>query len=368
VQFSGNSLDELSQIAEQVKERLATYPTVYEIADSMSDGKEELRIELTPQGHVLGLTRSDVVNQISEAFKGLQAQRIQRGREDVRVLVRLPAAERKTISTLNEMLITAPNGREIPLSHIATWEAGKGPSEIRRIDRYRVINVTADIEKDNTNMTVLQADLKDYIDILLTQYPGITYDMEGEAREQREAFGSLEAGLIVALFIIYCLLALPLKSYIEPLIVMSVIPFGIIGAVIGHWLWGVPLSIMSVFGLMALLGVLINDSLVLVDYVNRKYRTGIELYEAVLAAGVARFRPIMLTSITTFFGLFPLMMEDSSTGKFLVPMAISLGFGIIFATAITLLLIPVNILIVEDCRRQLKSLFQRDNSAPAIEG
>jgi multidrug efflux pump subunit AcrB len=355
VQFSGNSLEDLSRIGDELKQRLATYPGVFEIEDSLSDGKEELRIELSPQGHLLGLTRAEIVRQVGQAFKGLEAQRIQRGRDDIRVLVRFPINERDTLSSLNEMLITAPNGRQIPLANVAELNPGKGPSQITRIDRYRVLNVTADVDKDNTNMTVLQADLRAFLDSTLARYPGISYDMEGEQREQRESFGSLEAGLIVLLFAIYCLLALPLKSYVQPLIVMSVIPFGIIGAVIGHWIMGHPLSFLSSLGLMALTGVVVNDSLVLVDYINQQHRAGEKLYDAVRRAGVARFRPVMLTSLTTFFGLAPLLMERSSAAQFLIPMAISLGFGILFATVITLILVPTNIMIVEDIRRYFGS-------------
>ena len=355
VQFSGNSLESLSQIGEEVKKRLATYPGVFEIADSLSDGKEELRIELSPQGHLVGLTRSDIVRQVSQAFKGLEAQRIQRGRDDIRVLVRFPIDERNTLASLNEMLITAPNGRQIPLSNVATLYPGKGPSQITRIDRFRVLNVTADVDKDNTNMVVLQSDLTAYIDSLLPRYPGITYKLEGEQRQQRESFGSLESGVIILLLVIYCLLALPLKSYVQPLIVMSVIPFGIIGAIIGHWLMGHPLSFLSSLGLMALMGVVVNDSLVLVDYINQQHRVGVRLSEAVKRAGVARFRPVMLTSLTTFGGLVPLLLEPSSTARFLIPMAISLGFGILFATVITLILVPSNIMIVADIRRYFRA-------------
>ena len=355
VQFSGTSLESLSQIGEEVKRKLATYPGVFEIADSLSDGKEELRIELSPQGHLVGLTRSDIVRQVGQAFKGLEAQRIQRGRDDIRVLVRYPIDERNTLASLNEMLITAPNGRQIPLSNVATLTPGKGPSQITRIDRFRVLNVTADVDKDNTNMTVLQADLTDFIDSILPKYPGITYQYEGEQRQQRESFGSLQTGLIILLFVIYCLLALPLKSYVQPLIVMSVIPFGVIGAVIGHWIMGQPLSFLSSLGLMALMGVVINDSLVLTDFINQQHRKGEKLLDSVRRAGVARFRPVMLTSLTTFFGLIPLLLEKSSTSRFLIPMAISLGFGILFATMITLILVPTNIMIVEDIKQYLRN-------------
>ena len=368
VQFSGNSLETLNAVGEQLKEHLATYPGVFEIADSLSNGKEELQIELSPQGHLLGLTRSDIVNQVGQAFKGLQAQRIQRGRDDVRVLVRFPRGERSTIASLNEMLITTPSGAQIPLSNAAEIKPGRGPSEIRRIDGYRVLNVTADADKENTNMTVMMTSMSEFLDGLLVKYPSVTYTLEGEQRRQAETFGSLQIGLIVVLFVIYCLLALPLKSYSLPIVIMSVIPFGIIGAVIGHWIMGQTLTILSLLGFMALIGVSINDSLVLVDYVNQRHRHASEdLYAAVERAGVVRFRPVMLTSLTTFFGLSPLLLDKSSSAQFLIPMAISLGFGILFATLITLILVPTNLLIGDDIRRFLRRHYRGLKAATAIE-
>jgi len=354
-QFSGNSLETLDQVAEEVKAHLATYPGVFEIADSLSDGKEELQIELSPQGHLLGLTRNDIVGQVGQAYRGLQAQRIQRGRDDIRVLVRFPIDERRTLSSLSEMLITAPNGRQVPLANVADITPGRGPSQITRIDGYRVLNVTADVDKDNVNMIAMLNELTGWVDNLLVKYPSINYTLEGEQARQAETFGSLGTGIWVVLFAIYCMLALPLKSYTQPLVVMAVIPFGFIGAVIGHWIMGVTMTILSILGLMALTGVVINDSLVLVDFINQRYRSGREnLYSAVKRAGVVRFRPVMLTSLTTFIGLSPLLLDPSSSARFLVPMAISLGFGILFATLITLILVPTNIIIGDDIRRFFK--------------
>ncbi len=366
IQFSGNSLETLSRVGDEVKAHLATYPGVFEIADSLSDGKEELQLELSPQGHLIGLTRSDIVNQVSQAFKGLQAQRIQRGRDDIRVLVRFPRDERSTLASLNEMLITAPNGRSIPLANVANIEPGRGPSRITRINGYRVLNVTADVDKENTNMVVLFSDLQEYVDSVLAKYPSVSYTLEGEQRRQAETFGSLGLGVTIVLFVIYCLLALPLKSYVQPLLVMSIIPFGIIGAVIGHWFMGVTLTLLSILGLMALTGVVINDSLVLVDFVNRRHRgAGEKLRLAVERAGVVRFRPVMLTSLTTFIGLLPLLMDKSVSAQYLVPMAISLGFGILFATAITLILIPTNIMIADDVARFFRRRMDRIRKASA---
>ena len=367
IQLAGNSLETLTAIGEQIKTRLATYPGVFEIADSMSDGKEEIRVELTPEGHVLGLSRQDILAQVGNAFRGFEAQRIQRGRDDVRVLVRLPAEERATLDTLSELPIRTASGGEVPLANVATLIPGKGPSQITRIDRYRVLNVTAEVDKENVNMTVLNQSIKEDLDDLLAKYPGVTYTTEGEARQQRESFASLELGLIIVLFGIYCLLALPLKSYTQPLIVMSVIPFGLIGAVLGHWIMGYNLSILSLLGLMALIGVVVNDSLVLVDYINQRHRQGMALFEAVRTAGVSRFRPVMLTSLTTFFGLTPLLLERSTTAQFLKPMAVSLGFGILFATFITLVMVASNVLIANDLGRLVRKILGRERREDAGE-
>ncbi|MDP5134184.1 MAG: efflux RND transporter permease subunit [Paraglaciecola sp.] len=353
IQLSANSLDTLQEVAQLIKVRLATYPTVFDIADSMSDGKQELQIELSEQGLALGLNRVQVSTQIRNSFFGAQVQRIQRGRDDVRVMVRLPIEERRSLSDLQDILITTPTGSSVPLSHVAKLIPGQSPSSILRVDRFRTLNVSADIEKSKTNMTVLQADLKAYLDELMNQYPGVRYTMEGEAKEQAESFGSLAWALVFVFFIIYGLLAIPLKSYWQPIIVMSVIPFGMIGAVMGHWIMGMDLTIMSLLGMLALIGVVVNDSLVLVDFINKKRSEGLPLMEAVASAGVVRFRPIMLTSLTTFIGLMPLLFEKATQAQFLIPMAVSLGFGIIFATFITLLMVPVNYVLLEKLKKSV---------------
>jgi len=349
VQLSGNELAQLKQAAQQIKQHLQTYPTVFEIADSLSDGKQELKIELTDKGKALGLTLGEVSRQVRQAFYGAQVQRIQRGRDDIRVMVRLPLNERNSIANLQHILINTPNGGQAPLSSVATLVAGQSPAAINRIDRYRTVNITADVNKGETNMLVLEQDLSGYLDDLMLRYPGLTYSLEGEAKEQRDSFGSLGWAIIFVLAIIYALLAIPFKSYIQPLIVMSVIPFGMIGAIIGHWIMGMDLTMMSLLGMLALSGVVVNDSLVLVDFINKK-RAKMSLQQAVLTAGAARFRPVMLTSLTTFIGLMPLLFERSTQAQYVIPMAVSMGFGIIFATLITLVLIPVNYTLVEKAR------------------
>jgi multidrug efflux pump subunit AcrB len=315
----------------------------------LADGKQELQIDLKPQAYLLGLNRAAVVQQIQQSYLGIEVQRIQRGREEVKVLVRLPARERDSIVGLKDLSIFTNAGDAVPLDHIAWLKPAKSPSAIYRIDGYRTINITADMNKTTANTTVLNQDLTAYMEQLTRQYPSVAYSLEGEAKEQSKSFGSLFWGLLLVLGAIYTLLAIPFGSYAQPMIVMSVIPFGAIGAVIGHLIMGLPLTIMSLMGLLALIGVVVNDSLVLVDFVNQKRLKG-NLHKALLMAAPARFRPVMLTSLTTFIGLVPLLFEKSTQAQFLIPMAVSLGFGILFATLITLFLIPVNYMILEDIR------------------
>lgn len=360
IQLSGNDMNVLNAVSEQVKTQLATYPAIFDIEDSMSDGKQELQIELTEQGKALGLTRNDLTSQIRSAYFGAQVQRIQRGRDDVRVMVRLPLEERSAISVLEQVQIRTPSGGQVPLAHVAKLIPGQSPTAINRIDRYRILSVTADVDKQAANMTIINSELANFIEELLVQYPGVTYTMDGEAREQAESFNSLLWGLVFVFFAIYCLLAIPFKSYWQPIAVMSVIPFGVLGAVIGHWIMGMNLTILSLLGMLALIGVLVNDSLVLVDYINKKRKEGMALLEAVSTAGAARFRPVMLTSLTTFIGLMPLLFEKSTQAQFLIPMAVSLGFGIMFATFITLILVPVNYMVLE----KIAEWFGSDDEKP----
>lgn len=348
IELRGQDFAELTALAESIKTKLAEYPSVFDIFDSYSNGKETLELELKPLAHAMGFTRSQLMSQVREAFYGFEVQRIQRGREDIRVMLRYPADERESIRSLEDFIATNSAGQRIPLIQLIEFKADNSPATIRRIDRSRVVNISADIDKQNTNMLVLQQELRAHIDGLLARYPSVSYRMEGEAKEQRQSFGSLKWGLLFVAFIIYCLLAIPFKSYSQPIIVMSVIPFGAIGAVGGHWIMGMDLTLISLLGMLALIGIVVNDSLVLVDFVNKRRAEGGELLEVVTVAAAARFRPVILTSITTFLGLMPLLFEQSTQAQFLIPMAVSLGFGILFATLITLLLVPVNYLVIED--------------------
>jgi len=323
---------------------------VFDIRDSFEGGKEEIKLQIKPAAEQLGLNIKLLGDQVRHAFFGREAQRIQRGRDDIRVMVRYPLEERRSVSNLESMYIRTPDGVEVPFSAVADAEVGRGFATIQRVNRNCTINVTADINKESTNINKITADLGEFIPELLKQYPGVRYSLEGEQREQEESMRSLKTGVVFVLFVIYSLLAIPFRSYVQPLIVMGVIPFSLVGAILGHMIMGMNLSIMSLMGMLALMGVVVNDSLVLVDYINRRRREGIDLHTAISKAGVARFRPILLTSLTTFVGLAPLMMEKSTQAQFLIPMAISLGFGILFATLVTLLLVPVSYLILEDLR------------------
>nr|VFJ60476.1 MAG: Multidrug efflux pump subunit AcrB [Candidatus Kentron sp. FW] len=357
IQLVGESFDELTAAAARVKKRLSEYPGVFDIQDSFDVGREEIELTLRPEAELLGLSVSDLGRQVRQAFFGAEAQRIQRGRDDIRVMVRYPAVERRSETSLAQMRIRTPSGTEVPFDTVADMEIGTGFSTIRRIDRHRSVNVTADADKEKTDMNRIMVDMRAFLAELRERWPGVRYTLEGELREQRESFASLYAGLLFVLFTVYALLAIPFRSYVQPVIVMGVIPFGVIGALLGHMIMGINLSIMSIVGLLALSGVVVNDSLVLVDYINRRRREGIPLIDATRIAGIARFRPILLTSLTTFAGLMPLFFDRSTQAQFLIPMAVSLGFGILYATLLTLFLVPVGYLILEDTRGMFGKIF-----------
>jgi multidrug efflux pump subunit AcrB len=351
VQLTGVNFSEVRAMADAIKARLATYPAVFDLTDTFEDGKQELQLTIKPEAEVLGLTLDDLARQVRQAFFGREIERIQRGREDVRVMLRYPPEERRAIADLQSMRIRTPAGAAVPFAEVATVEFGRSPAAIERIDRARTLNIRADVDKQSTDIDALRADLAAFVETASADYPTVRYTLEGEARERRESTADLYRGAAFVLLVIYVLLAIPFRSYLQPLIVMLVIPFGVVGAILGHFIMSMPLSFFSFFGMLALTGVVVNDSLVLVDYVNRRRREGVALFEAVTAAGAARFRPILLTSLTTFAGLMPLIFEQSTQAQFLIPMAVSLGFGILFATFITLLLVPINYLVLEDLRR-----------------
>jgi multidrug efflux pump subunit AcrB len=368
IQLQGPSIQDLRRAADRVQARLAEYPGVLDITDSFRAGKQEVKLAILPSAEPLGLTMQDLARQVRQAFYGEEAQRIQRGRDDVRVMVRYPEGQRRSLASLENMRIRTADGAEVPFHVVARVDLGRGFATIRRADRQRVVNVTADVDRTRTTANeVLASLLAGPLGEILADYPGISYSLEGEQREQRRAMGGLARGYVLAIFGIYGLLAVPLRSYLQPFIIMSVIPFGFVGAIGGHLLLGYNLSFMSVIGIIALSGVVVNSSLVLVDFVNRRRAEGLSVLDAVRGAGVARFRPIVLTALTTFAGLTPLMMERSMQAQFLIPMAVSLAYGVIFATGVTLLVVPCAYLILEDVRHGFAGLAGARDHVPVGE-
>ncbi|MCP5521623.1 MAG: efflux RND transporter permease subunit [Verrucomicrobiales bacterium] len=358
VQLTGPDVAQLRMAAEDLKTAMGRYDGVLDIADSYRSGKQEIKLAIKPSAEAAGLTLQDLARQVRQAFYGEEAQRIQRGRDDVRVMVRYPERERRSLANLEQMRVRLPDGTEVPFSAVAEARAGQGYATINRVDRRRAINVTADVDLSKTTSKEVVAQLlaRD-LPALLEKYPGLRYGLEGEQREQQDTMQSLMRGFVMALFLIFALIAVPLKSYIHPFVVMSAIPFGFFGAIMGHIVMGMMLTVLSMFGFVALAGVAVNDTLVLVDSINAARRAGTPLAEAVRNAGRTRFRPILLTSLTTFAGLTPLILEKSVQAQFLIPMAISLGFGVLYCTFTSLLLVPALYLIIEDVVRGVKRAF-----------
>ncbi|MEX0326471.1 MAG: efflux RND transporter permease subunit [Puniceicoccaceae bacterium] len=369
IRLTGPDFEQLRAATREIRERLAEFPGLFDIRDTFSEGKREIKLRLKPSAEPLGLRVDDLARQVRAAFYGAEAQRIQRGRDDVRVMVRYPYNERTSLTYLENMRIRLPGGVEIPIDEVAELEIGEGFPTITRIDRQRVINVQADADKEVADFTAINKALygtggksESLLEEIQEKYPGVRLVKGGEAKDWEETQASLFGGIILVIFVIYALLAIPFKSYLQPMIVMAVIPFGLAGAVLGHLITFQTLSLLSMLGIIALTGVVVNDSLVLVDYINKRRIHGLPLRDAVREAGVVRFRPIILTSLTTFMGLVPILLERSLQAQFLIPMATSLGFGVLFATFITLLLVPSVYIALEDLKsgtmRVIRFLFK----------
>ena len=347
--LSGANIEGLEGAAKDLQAKLAEFEGVFDIRSSAEMGGEEIRLRIKPEAEALGLTMSSLGRQVRQAFYGEEAQRIQRGKDELKVMVRYPKDERRSIADLQNMRIRTPQGDEVPFEDVAEMSFGTSYSSISRLNRKRTITVSADLDPDVVESgEIVKTIAEDYIPQLLANYPGINYGLEGASEEQVNLLRNLSIASIAALFLIYALIAIPLHSYAQPLVIMSVIPFGIIGAVIGHMVMGESLSMFSLFGLVALAGVVVNDSLIMIDFINKARRRGVAIRQAVVDSGTQRFRAIVLTSVTTAVGLLPIITEGSLQAQTVIPMAISLGFGILFATAITLFLIPSLYLLQED--------------------
>lgn len=354
IDLSHSDITVLEKAAEALVERVKRFSNVRDVSDNYSKGKTQFDFKLRPEGRALGLTQDDIGDQLRGAFFGSLALRLLRGTNEVEVRVKLPETQREDIHNLEDLVIRTPSGTEVPLLDVAEIVEGEAFDGINRRDGRRVINVSMDVEPKRAVTQVITALRDKELPQLREDYPGITWTFEGSDAEMRRATASLWGSFGLALAVIYSLLAIAFRGYLQPLIVLLAIPFGIVGAVVGHMLLGYDLSLVSFMGVIALSGVVINDSLIMIDYANRK-RKEVPVDEAISQAGVRRFRPIMLTTLTTFGGLMPLIFERSLQAQYIIPMAISLGFGILFATAIILVLVPCMYLILED----LRSLWTR---------
>ncbi|MFT6268965.1 MAG: multidrug efflux pump subunit AcrB [Alphaproteobacteria bacterium] len=358
-EFSSNNIEQLKAISEELKQYLEAYTGVTEVNDSFSGGSNEIQLEVKPQAEAIGISLSQLAQQVRYGFYGAEAQRIQRNDEEVRVMVRYPQEERNSVGNLENMRVRAPNGDDIPFNQVANVKLAQGYASIIRVDGSRSITVNGKVNKDVVDPGEVARDvMTNLIPEMLERYPDVSTKLQGTSREQGEAMISLAQGFLFALLAIYALMAIPLKSYLQPLIIMSVIPFGLVGAIVGHMIMFKAVSVLSICGIIALSGVVVNDSLIMVDFVNRARKEGRSLMDSVFTAGTERFRAIVLTSLTTFMGLMPIVFERSLQAQIVIPMAISLAFGILFATVITLLLVPSLYLVLDDIKNVFKGKKQ----------
>ena len=367
VELSHPKFETMLQVMERLKARLRQYRGVSDIEDSFLLGKQQVGLSLKDEGRTLGLTLEDLARQVRNAFYGAEAQRIQRGRDDVRVMIRYPQSERHSLADIETMRLRLSDNTEVPFRVVAKVNKGRGYARIERTDRRRIVKVTASV---NENLSDVSADSinKDLFNVVLPKLqqenPGLLFRAEGEQAEQMVSMRSLWMHSILALLGIFALLGVQFRSYIQPLIVMTAIPFGLIGAVVGHVIMGLNLQFLSLFGVVALTGVVVNDSLIMIDLINRRREeTSETLFDIVMSSGVRRFRPIFLTTLTTFLGLTPMLLETSLQAKFLIPMAVSLAFGVLFATAITLIFIPTLYMVLEDIRSGVTGLVAVNSEA-----
>ncbi len=357
VELSHRRIDVLDRASEKLAEMLKDFSNVKDIDDGYTPGKEQLNFRIKPEGESLGLTAAGIARQIRNSFYGAEALRQQRGRNEVRVRVKFPQEQRCSQYDIENMLVRTPSGREVPLMQVVEMERGRSYTSISRRNGRRTVTVTANVEPISQTSQVMATLNSEILPQIERDFPGLSYGWEGRQASMRESMSSIFSGFIIAVLAIYAMLAVPFGSYIQPLIVMVAIPFGIVGAVLGHMLMGYSLSVMSMMGIVALSGVVVNDSLILIDYANQlRKKEGASAFDAIHQAGVRRFRPVILTTFTTFGGLTPIILETSRQARFMIPMAISLGFGILFATVITLLLVPCLYLLLEDTVALMKKM------------
>ncbi len=351
IEIAGDDFDAILQAAEVLKTELATFEGVFDIDDDHEDGRREIQLALLDSARPAGFTTQAIATEVRGAFFGIDARTIQRDTEDVDIRVRFPESRRRSIYDLEGMRIKSPSGSMVPLSEVARMSETTGFTSLHRVNQRRAVTVSADVNADVTNADKVLETLRATVNQLEQKFPGTNIQYAGNKLETRKSFGSLGRDFLIAIMLIYVMLAGLFRSYLQPFIVLAAVPFGLIGAVAGHFVMGFPLTIISVIGLVALSGIVVNDSLILVSFINKLVANGESIQNAVVAAGLRRLRPILLTSLTTILGLAPLMAEQSFQAKFLIPMAISISFGLLFATVLTLIVVPAFYMILQDVYR-----------------
>ncbi|WP_037439069.1 efflux RND transporter permease subunit [Shewanella mangrovi] len=354
-----SNLEQLSAASKDLKQKLASFDGVYDVADNFSSGSHEIRLSIKPEAEALGLTLSDLARQVRYGFYGFEAQRLLRSKEEIKVMVRYPKDQRTSIGYLEHMMIRTADGTQVPFSSVANVKLDESYSSIIRVDGRRAITITANANKDKVEPSrVVKEITESFLPELKKKYPQISTALDGATQDEQDALIGLVKGFVFAIFCIYALMAIPLRSYSQPLIIMSVIPFGMIGALFGHLFLGLSMSVLSLCGIIALAGVVVNDSLILVDFVNRARQEGYAIRDAAINSGCERFRAIILTSLTTFVGLVPIMSEKSLQAQIMIPMAVSLAFGILFSTVVTLIMVPLAYIILEDIKKTFSRFFR----------
>lgn len=359
--LEGKNANELKAVSSKLKAKLQTMEGVGDVNDSLQSASDEVQLDLKPLAYSMGLTLADVASQVSFSYYGLEAQRILRAGEEIKVMIRYPQSERNAISNIQDTRIITPTGANVSLSEIAIVKLVDGVSRIRRENSNRTVNVWAAVNSDQVEPFAIAQEIRDvYLPALLKNYPGVQSNVAGRIQEEMESANEQLRDFAISLMIIFALLAIPLRSYSQPLIIMSVIPFGVVGAMFGHMALGMTMSALSMFGIIAVAGIVVNDSLVMVDFVNKARAEGVAIKQAVIQAGARRFRAIFLTSVTTFIGVMPIIMETSLQAKIVIPMAVSLAFGVLFATVITLILVPCQYVALEDAKRLIRKWRGKD--------
>ena len=361
--LTSSSVAELQAVSAEMRAVLQTYPGVYNINDSLEAPRDEIVLDLKPQAETLSVSLSDLARQVREAFYGAEAQRIPRIKEDVKVMVRYPEEERLSVDDLGELRIRLPEGTEVPFDTVAEVSVEPGYQKIERLDRKRILVVSADVVTGMSSpRAIVDSVINEYLPVWQQQYPSVTVALDGELEEETAFMTAMVTYMGLALLVIYGLMAIPFKSYWQPFLILTAVPFGVMGAILGHLILDWQVSMFSILGVIACAGVVVNDNLVLIDRVNSLRNTGASLYDALVLGARDRFRPIILTSLTTFIGLLPIMSETSVQAQFLIPMVTSLAFGVLFATGVTLILVPCLYLLGEQVGDAAKEMFKPSKS------